>query len=69
MIEIEPVLASPRKRRPSFHNEADLQHELAHKLRAHDSDLALHLEYPIGIAAELRAGRHPVLLQTMLSSG
>lgn len=49
MIEIEPVLASLGKRRPIFHSEADLQHELAHELRAHDPDLALRLEYPIGI--------------------
>lgn len=49
MITIEPVLASLGKRRPIFHSEADLQHELAHELRAHDSDLALRLEYPIGI--------------------
>ena len=34
MIEIEPVLASLGKRRPIFHSEADLQHELAHELRA-----------------------------------
>jgi len=49
VIEIEPVLASLGKRRPIFHSEADLQHELAHELRAHDPDLALRLEYPIGI--------------------
>lgn len=49
MITIEPVLASLGKRRPIFHSEADFQHELAHELRAHDPDLALRLEYPIGI--------------------
>jgi hypothetical protein len=49
VIEIEPVLASLSKRRPIFHSEADLQHELAHELRAHDPDLGLRLEYPIGI--------------------
>lgn len=48
MIEIEPVLASLGKRRPIFHSEADLQHELAHALRAHDPKLELRLEYPIG---------------------
>jgi len=49
MITIEPVMASLSRRRPIFHSEADLQHELAHELRAHDSDLALRLEYPIGV--------------------
>ena len=49
MIEIEPVLASLSKRRPIFHSEADLQHELAHELRAYDPDLAMRLEYPMGI--------------------
>jgi hypothetical protein len=49
VIEIEPVLASLGKRRPTFHSEADLQHELAHELRAHDPDFALRLEYPVGI--------------------
>jgi hypothetical protein len=49
MIRIEPVLASLSARRPIFHSEADLQHELAHELRAHDPGLALRLEYPIGI--------------------
>jgi hypothetical protein len=48
VIEIGPVLAALSKRRPIFHSEADLQHELAHELRAHDPDLALRLEYPIG---------------------
>ncbi|HEX8214321.1 MAG TPA: hypothetical protein VF582_02500 [Allosphingosinicella sp.] len=50
MIDIQPVLASLSARRPIFHSEADLQHELAHELRAHDPGLALRLEYPIGTA-------------------
>lgn len=49
MITIEPVLASLSKRRPIFRSEADRQNELAHELSAHYSDLALRLEYPIGI--------------------
>lgn len=48
MIKIEPVLASLGKRRPIFHSEADFQHELAHASRAHDPELELRLEYPIG---------------------
>jgi len=55
MIQIEPVLASLSVRRPIFHSEADLQHELAHELRVHDPSLALRLEYPIG--ADKRARR------------
>jgi hypothetical protein len=49
MITIEPVLASLGARRPIFHSEADLQHELAHEFRMHDSALSVRLEYPIGL--------------------
>jgi hypothetical protein len=54
VIEIEPVLESLYKRRPIFHSEADFQHELAHELRAQDSGLSLHLEYPIGVDSRAR---------------
>lgn len=51
LIKVEAVLKSLGERRPIFHSEADLQHELAHELRAHDPELALRLEYPIGTNA------------------
>lgn len=48
MITIEPVMARLAARRPIFHSEADLQHEVAIELRAMDPRLELRLEYPFG---------------------
>ena len=46
-LDIPHLLTDLAARRPVFHSEADLQHELAWHLRDVHPDLQVRLEYPL----------------------
>lgn len=68
-LNIPELLLELAKRRPVFHSEADLQHELAWQLREQDKSLQVFLEYPLkkgssaAIDILIRKGSHQMALE------